>query len=589
MRKIFGLLAAFVLAAGFTACEDDNVDYNPAKPLEGTQVYFATNAPTAFKVDATSTSVAATVSRSDAEGALEVSISATIDTEYASLFTVAPTALFADGQTTAEVQISFDRSKLVDGASYNITLSVVDEALHTPYAPTTQMFTITVPEPYVLLGTGLIRDDIVTAVFGVENLEWEVEIYENTNVPGYIFLKNAYTSCYPYNEPGDYQTEDHYWGINVSDPTKVLFSKSYMGFDWGYGEFIFGCVAYGTLQNGVITFPKSGLAIGMKEYTEDQYGWYANAKGLFRIVMPGVDLKDYSMTVAYGGMQVEADNTTVSAVLNGTYGADVASMRYAFFDGDVTGAADQASEIIIAAAEEEVGVMAFEQGLDAEDRVFSILESKLAAPGLYTVFCVPYNAAGEPQAGSTAAVSFYFPGMGGQEIPECELVAGLFPFSWVYPDYAADYPDSSTLAAIVAGVDISSCTYGFITGLQLDADVSGQDAMDLRDYVTEALGASSKEDWMYAFDPDMIAYINSEAGLDIYFDELPAETPFTLFVEGTNSYGKSQVYATSRATTAEGVQAEPMSVSKGQATVGKYVLKSRTNLGAALKAHTLKK
>lgn len=583
-----------MLTAGFTACESNDVDYNPAKPLEGTQVYFPTDAPTTFKVDATSASVAATVSRSDAEGALEVSINAVIDPEYASLFTVAPTALFNDGQTTAAVQISFDRSKLTDGASYTIALSVVDETLHTPYAPSTQVVTISVPEPYVLMGVGLIRDDIITTVFSVENIEWEVEVYENTNVPGFIFLKNAYTSCYPYNAPGEYQTEDHYWPIRISDPTQVVFNKTYMGFDWGYGEFFFGCAAYGTLKNGVITWPKSGLLLGMKEYTEDQWGWYANGSGLFRIVLPGAVLTDFTMSVAYGGMQVAPDNETVSAVLNGTYGADVASMRYAFFEGDVTASAAQAAEMIIAAAEEEVGVMEFEQGLAADQRVFTVTESDLVAPGSYTIFCVPYNAAGEPQAGDVAAASFYFPGMGGTEIPDCELICGLFPFSWVFPDYASAYPDSSTLAAIIAGVDITSCSYGFITGLSLadlgfEGDVEGETAVAVQDFVTEALGASSKSDWMYPMnDAESLAEINSELGLAVYFDELPAATPNTLFVEGKNSYGKSQVYASSCATTAEGVQAEPMS-QKNAAKVGKYVLKSHNTLGQALKAHTLKK
>lgn len=469
-----------MLTAGFTACESNDVDYNPAKPLEGTQVYFPTDAPTTFKVDATSASVAATVSRSDAEGALEVSINAVIDPEYASLFTVAPTALFNDGQTTAAVQISFDRSKLVDGASYAITLSVVDESLHTPYAPSTQVVTISVPEPYVLMGVGLIRDDIITTIFSIENVEWEVEVYENTNVPGFIYLKNAYTSCYPYNAPGDYQTEDHYWPIRISDPTQVVFNKTYMGFDWGYGEFFFGCAAYGTLENGVITWPKNGLLLGMKEYTEDQWGWYANGSGLFRIVLPGVDLRDYSMTVAYGGMQVEADNTTVSAVLNGTYGADVASMRYAFFDGDVTAAAAQAAEIIIAAAEEEVGVKQFTQGLDEKERVFSILESKLAAPGVYTVFCVPYSADGEPQASQTATVSFYYPGVGGAEAPECEFAAYFYYVEDLLPSYASSYPATEYLMWLVEGVDIKSVNLaGFFTTAAVDNIVAANMANGL--------------------------------------------------------------------------------------------------------------
>lgn len=568
MRKIFGLLAAFVLAAGFTACEGDNVDYNPAKPLEGTQVYFATDAPTAFKVDATSTSVAATVSRSDAEGALEVSISATIDTEYASLFTVAPTALFADGETTAAVQISFDRSKLVDGASYVITLSVVDESLHTPYAPTTQVFTITVPEPYVLLGVGLFGEDLLASGYGLPTEQFAVEIYENLNTPGYIYLKDPYKN---HSLAAQFAAlyENVYVAINVAyggEAGVAMIPVQKWGVDaTGDGQLIVGTSQLGTYKDGMITFPKNGLLVAEELYNNGEWYSYGNTSGEFFVAMPGVELTDYAMTVAYGGMQVEADNTTVSAVLNGTYGADVASMRYAYFDGDVTGAAAQAAEIIIAAAEEEVGVKKFEQGLDEEDRVFSIVESELVAPAVYTVFCVPYNAAGEPQAAATAAVSFYFPGMGGVEAPECEFACALFPFSAGY-EPTAEENDSNAILFGLAGVDITAASYalyatdsyeGFIAeGYPLEAfvdpDPAGRDAVPA----------------------EYVPYINSEYGLMGTYTDLPAGTSFTLVAYGKNMYGSETYVASEPLSTAATYEA---AAAAQKTLVGEGMLKSLEN------------
>lgn len=587
--KIFFLAALVAVAGVFTACTEDG-DWSVGKPEKGTRVFFSNENTTSVTASADATSVPVTIARNETVGALEVSVSATFGSnDYASFFTVPQTVIFNDGMATATVTIDYDYSKLVGGESYDITLTVVDETLHTNYGYAEQTITVVCPEPYVLLGKAVMREDILTTFFsysGDANPEWEVEAYEHLNYPGYIFLKNAYTSAFPMNEPGDYVEEDVYFRIDVSDPNNVQIPQQLMGNDWGYGAFVTQSIVPGTLKDGVITFPAKGLVIAMLEYNNASF-YYSNNAGMFRVLLPGAVVTDYAMSVAYGGMQVAADNTTVSAVLNGTYGADVASMRYAFFEGDVAGAAAQAAEIIIAAAEEEVGVMEFEQGLEADDRVFSFLEGKLAAPGQYTVFCVPYNAAGEPVAAETAAASFYFPGMGGAEIPECEVMAMLVPFSWLYPDYVAQYPDSSTLGAVAVGVDIAACKYSFITGLGLEADLAGQDAIDVVDYVCSVLG-KTKDQIFYAFSADDIAEINSEYGMAFYFDELPAETPCTLFVEATNSYGKSQMLATSCATTAEGVQAEPME-QKNAAKAGRYVLKTRKAMGRNMQVISLKK
>ncbi len=594
--KIFFLAALVAVAGVFTACTEDS-NWSVGKPEKGLRVFFSSENPEGFQATADATSFTVELSRNETLGALEVSVEAAFEfSEDAALFSIPNTILFADGMETTQLTIGYNYAQLTPGMAYDLTLKLVDETLHSAYGYSELPLTIVVPEPYVLLGKAVMREDIVTTFFsfnGDPNPEWEVEAYENTNYPGYIFLKNAYTSAHPANEPGDYVEEDVYFTIDVSDPNNVQIPQQALGNDWGYGAFVTQSIAPGTLNNGVITFPAEGLVIAMLNYNNGQF-YYSNVNGMFRVLLPGAVLTDYSMTVAYGGMQVAPDNVTVAAVLNGTFGADVASMRYAFFNDDVSSMAGQAAAMIVAAAEEEVNVMTFEQGLAAEQRVFTVKETQLAAPGSYTIVCVPYDAEGNPQAADVAAAAFYFPGMGGQEIPDCELFCGLFPFSWVFgPDYAAQFPDSSTIAGLVAGVDITSCRYGFITGLNLadlgyDGDVAGQTAVDVQNFVTEALGASSTNDWMYAFEAEDMADINSEQGLAIFFDGLAPETHCMLFVDGKNSYGKSAVYVSGGATTAEGVQAEPMS-QKNAAKAGQYVLKTQRTPGKALKAHSLKK
>ena len=141
-------------------------------------------------------------------------------------------------------------------------------------------------ESWVNLGMGQITDDFMTGLFGAPSVTWEVEMWTRSSMPGYLCIKNAYTSTYPYNEPGDYQEETHWWYINIADPNAVVMETQYMGFDWGYGEFFFGQLKNGTLVNGVITWPVKGLAIGMPEMTGTALGYYGNQSGLFKIVMP---------------------------------------------------------------------------------------------------------------------------------------------------------------------------------------------------------------------------------------------------------------------------------------------------------------
>lgn len=494
--KIFFLAALVAFAGLFTACTEDG-NWSAGENEKGMRVFFSSENATSLTVSSDATSVSIDLARSETVGALEVGVTATFEfAEDAALFTIPSTVVFADGAVTAPLTVGYDYAQLTGGASYKVTFRLTDESMNSTYGYSEQTVTIVVPEPYVLLGTGLYREDLVFSLWtGKPSDFFEVEIYENLNYPGYFFLKNVYTSAFPIEMffevyggqvSGSYVEEDKYFIIDARDPNKVVLPVQKLGLTLGkYGEMLVAMISdagvgtvddcAGTYKDGVITFPARGLYI-----QDSDGGYYGNPNGAFMLCMPGVELTDYSLTVAYGGMSVEADNTTVSAVLNGTYGADVASMRYAFFDGDVTAAAAQAAEIIIAAAEEEVGVKQFTQGLDEKERVFSILESKLAAPGVYTVFCVPYSTDGEPQASQTATVSFYYPGVGGAEAPECEFAAYFYYVEDLLPSYASSYPATEYLMWLVEGVDIKSVNLaGFFTTAAVDNIVAANMANGL--------------------------------------------------------------------------------------------------------------
>lgn len=529
-------LSALVAVAGlFTACVEDT-EIAPGEFAEGPQVHFLSDATTDFTLTAEDEAVEIPVVRVETEGSIEVPVMAVVAEEDVELFTVPTSVVFADGVADSSIEVAFDRASMEDGKSYSVTLTLDDPTMTTPYGASSVVLNFTVPEPYVLLGKGLIRDDIITSLFDVECVEWEVEIYENTNQPGYIFLKNAYTSLYPYNEPGDYVTEDKYFIVNIADPNKVVIPQQGLGMDWGpgtYGEFIVGTAAYGTLKNGVITFPVKGLLVGMMIYSEGEFGWYANTNGMFRIAMPGAVLTDFSVEAQAAG-HVANQAGQASPVINVTAGADVAAVGVQFVAGDVT--ADYASVVEAIVAEPVL--------TNVVEGACTVVGQPMEA-GQVTAVVVPFDANGVAQTEDAVAITFYFAGCGAGELPECEIFAVVDVFSALFgPGYEAQYPDTSTMGFGIFGTDIASANIAFVTGLALsdlgmENDIEGEEAQAVLDFIVSQIGNVMK-----ALPDDYMADINSEYGLGLYFDELPAGMPHIGFVQATNSYGVTKLIAT---------------------------------------------
>ena len=157
------------------------------------------------------------------------------------------------------------------------------------------------------MGNAIYREDLVGALFNVDNLEYEVEIQKHGKIEGLYRLVNPYCSAYPYNDPPDYdESTNHYMVIHAEDPDHVWFETHYSGMDWGYGEFRFTSVIgyqiglgysledliasssdlFGTMVDGVITMPVKSMMMSMADYSDG--GWfYANRNGLLAVALPG--------------------------------------------------------------------------------------------------------------------------------------------------------------------------------------------------------------------------------------------------------------------------------------------------------------
>ncbi|MBR5484394.1 MAG: hypothetical protein IKV18_06815 [Alistipes sp.] len=584
--KIFFLTALVAVTALFTACTKDQ-DWSAGEQVPGAQVYFADGVATNVTVEAETSSFEVTVMRGNVDEAttvpLKVAVSAAkVDEEadpinYAELFTVPANVSFGAGKDTAKFTVSFDRASLEDGQTYTLTFSINDAGAVTPYGYDKQTWTLSVPEPYVYIGQGFIREDIIATMFSIDNIEWEVEVYENTNNPGFIYLKNAYTSAFPYNEPGDYVEEDVYFTINISDPDKVVIPTQTLGCDWNptdYGEFFVGTMEYGTLKNGVITFPVKGLAVGMMIYTEGQFGWYANSKGMFRVVLPGAVLTDYSLDVAYGGFRVAADNATVYPIARAAYGADVAEIQYAFVPGDITADAEALAAALAGIEDGSVksNKVAVSTSVNAEGEEINEMTFEGVEPvesGVYSVVAIPYGADGAAQYETMACASFYVQGVGAGELPEVEFEMYAMSLEDLaeatgdteYVDYyiSYGYNSSNTVGVIFAGVDIKSLRPVILASDEIEEVIEYYGSIE--NYVVaydEYLESNGKD-----LDYDL-EYIE-EYGWDyaLMGGALDPETNYTMFALVENAFGNAQLFSSSFTTAAE----DYLSAKKGGANL----------------------
>lgn len=398
-------MAAFSLLA--VSCQEE-IAYTPGEQdLEGCYgVYFPTQEASGdHTMDPSETpAVDIVVKRATDEGDITVPVEVVASEE--GIFNV-PELKFVDGQTEATLSVTFPKAQ--PGVDYSLTLQITDPAYVSRYGanPTYITYSVVI-EKYDLMGTALYREDLLSALFAVPNVEWEVEVYTKETTPGVYYLKNLYTSACPLNEPGDYVEEDVFFTVDASNPAKVFIPLQPLGFDWGYGmAWASSYVApyfniedgfYGTLINGVITFPVEGLLFGMEGYNDRSF-YFANPKGLSRIVLPGAVLVDYSMALTPG---FSAEGKLPVAF---TFGTDVATIKYAAYAGPLSKAdlEEKTAELVAATDAKTVSKPA----ADAEGNVpDAVVEFSFDATGEYTLVAVACDAEGTPQNSTSVVVSY---------------------------------------------------------------------------------------------------------------------------------------------------------------------------------------
>ena len=157
------------------------------------------------------------------------------------------------------------------------------------------------------LGTGTYTDDFFTTFWNTGNQTWEVTVEQCDQDPTRIRMVYPYDAKYPYNEEGDYATDKSYdIEIMIPDNEHVYIVPQEIGVDWGYGMIRIASTGgydiisaglsiesmspadFGTLSEGVISFPDRTLLISLADYNSG--GWYfANTNSAFKLVLPGAE------------------------------------------------------------------------------------------------------------------------------------------------------------------------------------------------------------------------------------------------------------------------------------------------------------
>lgn len=552
------LLMGIVAVAGLLSACTSSDDFEPGPKDSGAQVYFPNTIPSEFNVGDDESSVTIPVRRVVTDEALTVNILASIEQGQEGILNIPSSVSFEAGSDLANLVITFDRSALVDGTEYKASLLLNDEQNLTQYG--NNMIDITIiPWPWEELGTGKYRDGWLCGLFEGNLVELDVTIHKHKSQEGVYMVEEMFGWTFMTEFFGATQSQlsgqFSYTPTNItidcSDPANVKIAKQYTGITEGihnYGDFLIESAAPGTFVNGVITFPEDGINAYMTGYSSDPLP--TNPDGTFRIMLPGAEITDYTLTAAYGGMLVNSDNSSASAVIDFTYGADVTGINYVIAEGDVeTSAATLAAQIANGTAENILSVEEFSVGAGSVS-----IKADLTTPGPYTVVALPLDKENKPLESNAAAASFYFPGMDGGDIPDCDVEAMMGSVSENKPDALEKNPDESSLYFKISGSELKTLHL-------LAMSTSNIETLVAQGASYEEIIASYGQD----FSSIAVPTINETGYYENIWINLNENTSYTMLVQATNIYGRSKVLAVEKSTAAVDT-----SWYTGELAIGKY-------------------
>lgn len=501
----------------FASCDNEE-EYKPGEPdVDGCYgVYFPSQEIKTNYEPTEALEFTVTAARKVEKGAISVPLE--IIGNEKGYFELPSTIDFADGEAETSITVKFSKAPL--GEQLSLSLQITDPQYVSKYSSFDASVSASVIiEKWNSLGKGKIRDDCFTTFYKTGNPEWEVEILENDSQKGFYRLVDPYGDSFPYSEEGTYdKSKTYYFEVHAEDPNGVYIPVQYIGRDWGEGMMMIGSIAglkisqgatldsqksagnTGTLEKGIITFPKNTLAFGEANYNNG--GLYAaNKDGMFRICLPGAVPVDYALSATFGYSSEGALPIAFKM------GADIASVKYAIYQGKLADADIKTNVTAIAGNKEPKAKVVGETGVESVT---------LAKTDVYTLVAVGFDSKGEAQA--SVASSFNYVAKEDSEEYAVVVNAGL---ELTNRFEGAGATKVNSISFYVYGSKLTDVKMGLYD--KATVDKYGMDAV-----YGDVLASASLKD-------EVLEKINNGGYSDV-FTKLSPLTEYVLVVWATNGY-----------------------------------------------------
>lgn len=476
MKKYISYIMTALLSLVLASCAQEEMHAPGELDAEGCYgVYFPTqNGVGDLQIEPDDpTTLTFMVRRSNSRDEIRVPVK--IKSNYP-IFTV-DEVVFKDGESTARVVVHFPSAKIA--TTYECTLILEGDEYVSKYStnPSHLNFSVTRVKWNDVVGPngevyGRWRDGIFPEWFAVTypNLERNIVLQERDDMPGYYRTFDVYSLDYLgemfASNMSNICVSQHYTYIDATNPEKVWIPTFQTGaiFSPSYGMTSVGSYVvensndfdasiasvYGTLKEGIIEFPYGSLEMKL-----EMMGWYpTNSAGLHRIILPGYQAKEYTMSVE-PGVSDQYGNLSVDVTL----GRDITNVKLAVFEGTLTesAAAKKAELIAAGASEDAVGDLISVSRTTKVDYSFD-------ETGVYTVVAAGFDVAGNHKVTEFASFGYL---KAGDDANKVILSAGLI----CSDKYAAEgFTSKNSLEIYISGKNIQRLHAGLYSKEKWDAD-----------------------------------------------------------------------------------------------------------------------
>lgn len=324
-KTITNAFVAIAAMAGFAACSSD--DYEMVEKPNNAQVYFSNENSSTLLLNEGQNSVNVEVTRINTEGELTVGV---VATDESGLFNVAKSVTFANGESKAQLPISFDFSALESDTDYPVTLKLQGDTcaygdnkvtVNIKYAPWSEWASW-------VKGNSVYNYSIY---YGGVDDEQKIEYRESMLDPTQAQLKLTHWGSdidlvLDWNKklnlitikPTAFDTHATYGTVRVAD-TYTYLTEVRGRDDVDIADYrSYFDEETGRLMLNVVYFVDAGTFGNGYEFVQ----------------LPGYTQVDYSLAIADNGSYQQG--VKIGQVFNMTKGADLGSVKYAVLEGTLT-------------------------------------------------------------------------------------------------------------------------------------------------------------------------------------------------------------------------------------------------------------